>query len=106
MNQPLDLSIMLPPPPQGSPPDTIASIILRCDALGLSHFGDALREFGFVSVEGHGVDSGLIRRTYSDVARFFDAAHQQLAGDRVPLAVAVGQIRAHVAPGDASCPVS
>jgi isopenicillin N synthase-like dioxygenase len=34
-------------------------------------FGDALKEFGFVSVEAHGVDQGLIRRTYSDVERFF-----------------------------------
>lgn len=34
-------------------------------------FGEGLREFGFVSVEGHGVDSDLIRRTYADVARFF-----------------------------------
>jgi isopenicillin N synthase-like dioxygenase len=34
-------------------------------------FGDALKEFGFVSVEGHGVDDGLIRRTYADVERFF-----------------------------------
>ena len=34
-------------------------------------FGDALKEFGFVSVEGHGVDDALIRRTYADVERFF-----------------------------------
>ncbi|MCY1016337.1 isopenicillin N synthase family dioxygenase [Pyxidicoccus sp. MSG2] len=34
-------------------------------------FGDGLKEFGFVTVEGHGVDDGLIRRTYSDVERFF-----------------------------------
>ncbi|NOK39170.1 isopenicillin N synthase family oxygenase [Corallococcus exercitus] len=34
-------------------------------------FGDALKEFGFVTVEGHGVDDALIRRTYTDVERFF-----------------------------------
>ncbi|SEK33837.1 Isopenicillin N synthase [Stigmatella aurantiaca] len=34
-------------------------------------FGDALKEFGFVSVEGHGIEDGLIRRTYADVERFF-----------------------------------
>jgi isopenicillin N synthase-like dioxygenase len=34
-------------------------------------FGDALKEFGFVTVEQHGVDDGLIRRTYSDVERLF-----------------------------------
>ncbi|ATB36733.1 oxidoreductase [Cystobacter fuscus] len=34
-------------------------------------FGEALREFGFVSVEGHGIDDGLIRRTYADVEAFF-----------------------------------
>jgi isopenicillin N synthase-like dioxygenase len=34
-------------------------------------FGDGLKEFGFVTVEGHGVDDRLIRRTYSDVERFF-----------------------------------
>lgn len=34
-------------------------------------FGDGLKEFGFVTVEDHGVDDGLIRRTYSDVAKFF-----------------------------------
>jgi isopenicillin N synthase-like dioxygenase len=34
-------------------------------------FGEALQEFGFVSVEGHGVDDGLIRRTYADVEAFF-----------------------------------
>jgi len=42
MSQLLDLSIMLTPPSEGSLPDTIASITLRCDALGLSHFGDLL----------------------------------------------------------------
>lgn len=35
-------------------------------------FGEGLREFGFVSIEDHGVDQGLIRRTYEDVARFFE----------------------------------
>ncbi len=44
MNQALDLSIMLMQPPSGSPTDVIAGITLRCDALGLSHFGDLLRD--------------------------------------------------------------
>jgi isopenicillin N synthase-like dioxygenase len=35
-------------------------------------FGDGLKEFGFVSVEGHGVDDALIRRTYADAQAFFD----------------------------------
>lgn len=34
-------------------------------------FGDSLREFGFVTVEGHGVDAALIRRTYADLSKFF-----------------------------------
>ncbi len=34
-------------------------------------FGEGIQEFGFVSVENHGVDDGLIRRTYEDVKRFF-----------------------------------
>ncbi|ABF91825.1 oxidoreductase, 2OG-Fe(II) oxygenase family [Myxococcus xanthus DK 1622] len=34
-------------------------------------FGDGIKEFGFVTVEGHGIDDGLIRRTYTDVERFF-----------------------------------
>lgn len=34
-------------------------------------FGDGIKEFGFVTVADHGVDDGLIRRTYSDVERFF-----------------------------------
>lgn len=34
-------------------------------------FGDGLREFGFVTLQDHGVDLELIRRTYSDVAAFF-----------------------------------
>lgn len=35
-------------------------------------FGAGLKEFGFVSIEGHGIDDGLIRRTYADAARLFD----------------------------------
>jgi len=35
-------------------------------------FGDGLKEFGFVSVEGHGIDDALIRRTYADAKAFFD----------------------------------
>src|SRR3954466_15169602 len=35
-------------------------------------FGDGIKEFGFVTVADHGVDDGLIRRTYADVEKFFD----------------------------------
>lgn len=42
MEQPLDLSITLTEPPQGSSPDTIASIELRCDQLGLQYNRDVL----------------------------------------------------------------
>jgi tetratricopeptide (TPR) repeat protein len=38
----LDLSVTLTPPPVGAPPDVLASITLRCNALGLSHHGDLL----------------------------------------------------------------
>ncbi|WP_426732950.1 isopenicillin N synthase family dioxygenase [Myxococcus faecalis] len=53
-------------------------------------FGEGLREFGFVSVVGHGIDDGLIRRTYSDVEKLFQLpedvktryAVPELAGQR------------------------
>jgi len=38
----LDLTITLAPPPVGSPLEAIASIALRCDALGVEHTGDLL----------------------------------------------------------------
>jgi isopenicillin N synthase-like dioxygenase len=34
-------------------------------------WGDGLKEFGFVSIVNHGVDSDLIARTYADTARLF-----------------------------------
>jgi isopenicillin N synthase-like dioxygenase len=34
-------------------------------------FGEALREFGFVSVKDHGIDRAHIRDTYASIARFF-----------------------------------
>jgi len=34
--------------------------------------GDSLQEFGFLNVEGHGIDRGLIRRTYDLWKRFFE----------------------------------
>ena len=34
-------------------------------------FGEGLREFGFVSVDSHGVDDALIRRVYEDAQRLF-----------------------------------
>src|SRR5689334_12989491 len=40
----LDLSITLTPPPQGSPPDILAAITLRCDPLGGFHTGDLLKD--------------------------------------------------------------
>src|SRR6266699_6364924 len=42
LDQLLDLSITLTPPPAGSPPETMASMQLRCDQLGLSHSDDLL----------------------------------------------------------------
>jgi predicted ATPase len=42
MAEPLTLSIMLSPPPAGSPPETLASMALQLDAFGLSHSGDLL----------------------------------------------------------------
>jgi isopenicillin N synthase-like dioxygenase len=34
-------------------------------------FGDGLKEFGFVTVDDHGIEDALIRRTYADVERLF-----------------------------------
>src|SRR3954466_3009050 len=34
--------------------------------------GDGLQEFGFLNVEGHGIDSSLIRGTYDLWKRFFE----------------------------------
>ncbi|WP_375771458.1 isopenicillin N synthase family oxygenase [Archangium gephyra] len=47
-------------------------------------FGEALKEFGFVSVEGHGIDDGLIRRTYADVESFFRMPEQVKQRYHVP----------------------
>ncbi|MCE9669529.1 isopenicillin N synthase family oxygenase [Myxococcus stipitatus] len=47
-------------------------------------FGEGLREFGFVSVVGHGIDDGLIRRTYADVASLFDQPEAVKARYAVP----------------------
>ena len=44
MDQPLDLSITLTAPPQGSGPQVIASTSIQCDALGLSPIGGLLRD--------------------------------------------------------------
>ncbi len=59
-------------------------------------FGDALKEFGFVSVEGHGIDPELIRRTYEDVASFFQLPEQ--VKDRYHIPALSGQ-RAYTAFG-------
>jgi isopenicillin N synthase-like dioxygenase len=45
--------------------------------------GEGLREFGFLNVEGHGIDSSLIRGTYDLWKRFFelpDGVKRQYAG--------------------------
>ncbi len=45
--------------------------------------GDGLVEFGFLNVEGHGIDSGLIRNTYDLWKRFFalpDETKRRYAG--------------------------
>ncbi|HSU83028.1 MAG TPA: 2-oxoglutarate and iron-dependent oxygenase domain-containing protein [Thermoanaerobaculia bacterium] len=45
--------------------------------------GDGLQEFGFLNVEGHGIDSSLIRGTYDLWKRFFelpDAVKRKYAG--------------------------
>lgn len=45
--------------------------------------GEGLREFGFLNVEGHGIDSSLIRGTYELWQRFFklpDGAKREYAG--------------------------
>ncbi len=44
MDQLLDLSIALTVPPNGSPPEIIASLDVRCDGLGLAHAGDLLTD--------------------------------------------------------------
>jgi len=44
MSQVLDLSVTFTPPPAGEGPDVLASITLRCDALGLSHSGGLLTD--------------------------------------------------------------
>ncbi|HEX2252741.1 MAG TPA: 2-oxoglutarate and iron-dependent oxygenase domain-containing protein [Thermoanaerobaculia bacterium] len=45
-------------------PDTRSALIRT--------LGDGLREFGFLNVEGHGIDSGLIRSTYDLWQRYFE----------------------------------
>ncbi|HSP82068.1 MAG TPA: 2-oxoglutarate and iron-dependent oxygenase domain-containing protein, partial [Myxococcaceae bacterium] len=47
-------------------------------------FGDALKEFGFVSVEAHGIDDELIRRGYADVERFFHLPEEVKARYHLP----------------------
>src|SRR3954462_14496642 len=45
--------------------------------------GEGLTEFGFLNVEGHGIDSSLVRSTYELWERFFrlpDAAKRKYAG--------------------------
>jgi isopenicillin N synthase-like dioxygenase len=44
----------------------------RTRARLIQTLGDGLREFGFLNVEGHGIDSSLIRGTYSLWQQFFE----------------------------------
>jgi len=44
MTEILDLAVTLTVPPTGAAPEVLASIALRCDALGLSHSGDLLSD--------------------------------------------------------------
>lgn len=47
-------------------------------------YGDALKEFGFVTIVNHGVDQSLIRRTYDDVAQVFELPDAQKQRYHVP----------------------
>src|SRR6266704_1014205 len=42
MQQPLDLSVLLTAPPQGAPPDVLASVTVQCDELGMGWAGGVL----------------------------------------------------------------
>src|SRR5437588_7040600 len=44
MNVPLDLCVILAAPPQDAPSDVIASIMLSCETLELSHTGGLLTD--------------------------------------------------------------
>lgn len=47
-------------------------------------FGDGLRDYGFVKIEGHGIDPGLIREVYALFARFFALDAGTKLGYEVP----------------------
>jgi isopenicillin N synthase-like dioxygenase len=47
-------------------------------------FGEGLREFGFASIDDHGIEDGLIRRTYSDVQALFSLTKEQKRRYEVP----------------------
>lgn len=47
-------------------------------------FGDALREFGFVTVTGHGIEKDLIARAYAAVRALFALPEEQKARYLVP----------------------
>jgi isopenicillin N synthase-like dioxygenase len=47
-------------------------------------FGDALKEFGFASIDDHGIADSLIRRTYADVQAFFALPEEARRGYEVP----------------------
>ena len=44
MDEPLNLSIILTPPPSGSPPEFLATVALHCKPLGLIHEGYPLTD--------------------------------------------------------------
>ncbi len=43
MSETLNLNIILTPPPADASPETLASVSLQVDVLGLSHTGDLLQ---------------------------------------------------------------
>jgi isopenicillin N synthase-like dioxygenase len=47
-------------------------------------FGEALREFGFASIDDHGIADSLIRQTYADVQAFFALEKQAKQPYEVP----------------------
>lgn len=47
-------------------------------------FGNGIKEFGFVSLYNHGVDDGIIRRTYADAERLFALSSEAKHALEVP----------------------
>lgn len=47
-------------------------------------FGEGLVQFGFVSIENHGIDDGLIRKTYAEVQRLFSLSQAEKESFAIP----------------------